>query len=172
MKLYHYIQRPHTTLINGILSFSCNPNADISYYIKRSGCTTHIDIVNWMENCFIGRSRGIRALIIEPLQPSMDILSVQQVINQTDLFEIDVSALQKDGLLEAVYHSPSVLTHPPQNKSDETLYKLNSINEIDFTPNDYTRLNDKKGYRFAFLRYYLLVLKNGVIPPQYIKHLK
>ena len=171
MKLYHYIQRPHTAHTDGILSFSCNRNADISYYIKRSGCTTHTDIANWMENCFIGRSRGIRAFI-EPLQPSTKAPSVQQFINQSDLFEIDVSALQKGGLLEAVYHSPSVLTHPPQNKSDETLYKLNSINEIDFTPNDYTRLNDKKGYRFAFLRYYLLVLKNGVIPPQYIKHLK
>ena len=41
--------------------------------------------------------------------------------------------------------------------------------EIDFTPNDYDILDDEKEWRFAFIRYYLLIIKTGVIPPKYLK---
>ena len=124
-----------------------------------------------MEKCFKGRSRGIRCLI-EPMQYTERTPSIKQFIESADLFEIDVSALDKDGLLEAVYVSPSVLEKEPENKYDELLIKLSDISKIDFTPNDYTILDDEKGWRFAFMRYYLLIVKDGVIPPKYIKLVK
>ena len=49
MKLYHYISKPNTALQEGILSFAKNPNADLRYYYKRSGQTTHAGIVQWFE---------------------------------------------------------------------------------------------------------------------------
>lgn len=67
MKLYHYITKGNTALKEGILSFARNPQADLSYYYKRSGQTTHEGIVQWMENCFEGRSRGIRGFS-EPIK--------------------------------------------------------------------------------------------------------
>ena len=168
MKLYHYVARPNNALTEGILSFAKNPNADLSYYIKRSGQATHAGIVQWMENCFSGRSRGIR-LLIEPLQYTERTQNIKKLINSSDLFEIDVSSMAQDGLIEAIYVSPSVLEREPENPYDEALYKLNDISEVDFTPNDYTILDDKEGKRFAFLRYYLFIVRGGIIPPKYIK---
>ena len=60
MKLFHYVQKGNNVLEKGILSFAENPQADISYYTRRSGAETHDGVVRWMENCFEGRSRGIR----------------------------------------------------------------------------------------------------------------
>ena len=171
MYLYHYVAKRNNVLSEGILSFAKNPKADINYYIKRSGKTTHSDIVKWMESCFAGRSRGIR-LLIEPLQHTQNTPSIRKFIETSDLFKIDISTLKKDGLIEAVYVSPSVLEKEPQNKNDEGLYKISDLTEIDFTANDYTILDDEKGWRFAFIRYYLIVIKGGVIPPKYIQKVK
>ena len=171
VKLYHYAAKGNDVLTKGLCSFAKNPNADISYYIKRSGQSTHAGIVKWMEGCFKGRSRGIRGLI-EPLQYTERTPSIKALIEASDLFEIDVSSLEKDGLLEAIYVSPSRLEKRPQNDNDELLLKIAGPSEIDFTPNDYNILDDEKGWRFAFIRFYLLVIKGGIIPPKYIKLLK
>ena len=168
MKLYHYVKRPHTVFKDGLLSIAANPNADLSYYMKRSGSETHDGVCRWMEGCFEGRSRGIRVLI-EPMQFHERTQKIKDFFSNCDLFEIDVEALEKDGLIDAVYVSPSVLEKEPLNKNDEGLYKISGIKEIDFTPNDYNILDDEKGWRFAFMRYYLLVMKNGIIEPKYLK---
>ena len=168
MKLYHYVAKPNKALKEGIISFAKSPNVDINYYIKRSGAKTRAGIVKWMEKCLKGRSRGIR-LLIEPLQYTERTPKIKEFIESADLFEVDVSAMDKDGLIEAVYVSPSVLEKEPENKYDEALYKISGLSEIDFTPNDYNILDDEKGWRFAFMRYYLFVVKDGIIPPKYIK---
>ena len=88
------------------------------------------------------------------------------------MFEIDIEALAKDGLLEAVYVSPPVTDFPEIKEYpgiDEILQKLNSITDIDFSPIDWSVCDDATHKRFAFVRYYLLIIKGGIIPPQYIK---
>ena len=87
------------------------------------------------------------------------------------MFAIDVDALNQDALLEAVYVSPCVLDMPHVQDDfgcDEVLQKLNSVAEMDFSPIDWSICNDQKGWRFSFVRYYLLIVKGGVIPPEYI----
>lgn len=37
MKLYHYVMKGNDVLDKGLLSFQKNPNADLSYYFKRTG---------------------------------------------------------------------------------------------------------------------------------------
>ncbi len=170
MKLYHYVTKPNTVLSAGLLSFAANPNADLHYYCGRSGATTHTGIVQWMENCFKGRSRGIRAFS-EPIQWTEESLSLKNFIDNADMFAIDLEALNNDGLLEAVYLSPSVMDIPnvtDNGKFDEILQKLPDLSHIDYTPIDWQICNDKAGRRFAFVRYYLIVVKNGVIPPKYL----
>ena len=98
MKLYHYIAKPNTALKNGILSFAKNPNADLKYYHKRSGETTHEGIVKWMENCFEGRSRGIRGFS-ETVKWTDKSLSLKDFIDNADMYSIDFEALDIDGLL-------------------------------------------------------------------------
>ena len=172
MMLYHYVANPNTILKQGILSFAKNPNADLSYYYKRTGGeTTHSGIVKWMENCFIGRSRAIRGFS-EPIQwTDKSINMFKPFIENADLFSINLDALQKDELIEAVYVSPAIQPDLdkdfPQNV-DERLIKLSSINDIDTSPVDWSVCNEKLGLRFSVVPYYLIVIKDGIIPPKYI----
>ena len=170
MKLYHYVARPNNVLQVGLLSISANKNADLSYYLKRSGAKTHKGVCKWMETCFEGRSRGIR-VFTEPCQwTERSLYCIKSFVDKADCFEIDVNALEQDGLIEAVYESPSVLKFPNREEfTDEVLEKINSIEDIDLSPIDWGVCDDELGHRFAFVRYYLLVIKGGVIAPKYLK---
>lgn len=170
MKLYHYITKGNNALEKGILSFAENPKAELSYYEKRSGSSTHEGIVRWMESCFKGRSRGIRGFS-EPVKWHSGSLSLKVFIENSDLFSIDITALEQDGLIEAVYCSPpGAPVNPSEIKTgtDEELIKLGSINEIDRSPVDWSRCNDELGLRFYVVPYYVIVVKGGVIPVRYI----
>ncbi len=172
MKLYHYITKGNTALTEGILSFAKNPKADLSYYYKRTcGKTTHTEIVSWMESCFVGRSRAIRGFS-EPIQWTDKSENMfKPFIENADLFSIDLDALSADGLIEAIYVSPPInpndIADLPQN-CDEILVKLNSINEIDTSPVDWSACDEKLGLRFSVVPYYLIVVKGGIIPAKYI----
>lgn len=147
MKLYHYIAKGNSALSEGILSFAKNPQANLNYYYKRTGGkTTHSEIVQWMENCFTGRSRAIRGFS-EPIQwTNKSINMFKPFIENADLFAIDLDALQRDGFIEAVYVSPAIKPNLdkdfPQDV-DERLVKLSSINEIDTSPVDWTVCDEK-----------------------------
>lgn len=171
MKLYHYVTKGNTVLEKGILSFAQNPNADLNYYYKRTGGrTTHEEITAWMESCFVGRSRGIRAFS-EPIRWTDKSRSLEAFVKNADMFSIDVEALAKDGLLEALYVSPSVMDMPELVESkdcDEVLQKISGVEKIDYSPIDWSVCNDELGWRFAFVRYYLMVIKGGFIPTKYI----
>lgn len=169
--LYHYAAKGNTVSTDGILSFARNPNADIGYYVRRSGKTTHAEIASWFESKFNGRSRGIRAFPC-PIQPTEKSKSLQNFIKNADLFAIDVNALDKAGLLESVYVSPSVMEIPDISESvdaDEPLYRLPDIRAIDTSPIDWSVCDDSLNRRFAYVRYYLLVVAGGVIPPRFIE---
>ena len=92
------------------------------------------------------------------------------------LVSVDIDKLVADNLIESIYVSPPLgdkypesLEHPETMwKSDEFYEKLASIKDIDFSPVDWSICNDAAGRRFAYVRYYLLVIKGGVIPPKYI----
>ena len=88
------------------------------------------------------------------------------------MFAIDVNALDKAGLLESVYVSPSVMDIPDISESvdaDEPLYKLPDIRAIDASPIDWSVCDDSLGRRFAYVRYYLLIVAGGVIPPDFVE---
>lgn len=79
--------------------------------------------------------------------------------------------MQKDGFIEDVYASPAIRpdlnSDLPQN-CDEVLIKLNSINDIDTSPIDWSVCDEKLGLRFSVVPYHLVVIKGGIIPPLYI----
>lgn len=171
MLLYHYAAKGNTVSTDGILSFARNPNANLGYYFKRSGETTHAGIVKWLESTFAGCSRGIRGFSA-PVQPTEKSPSLQSFIDNADLFAIDIDALNADGLIDAVYVSPPVTDVPDITDApdaDEPLYRLSGIRAIDASPIDWSVCDDSLGRRFAYVRYYLLVVADGVIPPEYIE---
>ncbi|MFI3241928.1 MAG: hypothetical protein R3Y43_05115 [Alphaproteobacteria bacterium] len=171
MKLYHYVTKPNNVLTEGLLSFAKNDNADISYYIKRSGQNTKEGVVNWMENCFEGRSRGVRGFS-EPIQyTKKSVKMFKNFIEGSDLFEIDLTSLEEAGLIEAIYISPAMIINDGnkiQYGIDEVLEKLDSINRIGSFVVDWHKCDDKKGLRFSVIPYYIIVVKEGIIPVKYI----
>ena len=57
-----------------------------------------------------------------------------------------------------------------QQVCDEMWIKLkNGIKDIDYSPIDWSVCDDELGRRFAYVRYYLIVVKGGVIEPKYLK---
>ena len=40
-----------------------------------------------------------------------------------------------------------------------------------YSPIDWSVCNDKLGRRFAYIRYYLVIVKDGIIPPRYISQI-
>lgn len=180
MKLYHYIVKGSNVMRQGLLSFAKNPNADIAYYTKRTNATTHKGVCEWMEKCFKGRSRGIRCFTT-PLQWTQKSLRIKELIDACDLLEIDISALAKDGFIEAVYVKPSIFDEQYHTKeelsklhsygADECLFLLNKgIDDIDYDyKQTWNACDDSKGLRMGPLRYYVLIIKGGIIPPKYIR---
>lgn len=173
MRLYHYIAKGNDAPTRGILSIAENPNADISYYLKRSGETTHAGVVRWMESCFEGRSRTVRGFS-EPIKWHERSLSLKRFVENADLFAIDASAMERDGLIDAVYKSPAVIVKNADDAAslprdvDEELVRLGSVADIDTAPVDWAPCNDDLGLRFAVVPYYLLIVRGGIVPPDYI----
>lgn len=123
-----------------------------------------------MENCFNGRSRGIR-VFSEPISWTENSLSLKEFVEQADRFAIDVTAMEKDGLIEGVYCSPAGIVNDLSKieyGTDEVLVKLDSIRNINFSPVDWSQCNDALGLRFYVVPYYLLIVKGGIIPPKYL----
>ena len=95
--------------------------------------------------------------MIEPLKYTKKIKSIQRLIEESNLFEIDLDALMQDGLIEDIYVSPSVLEQKPKNPCDELLVWINGGAEIDYTPG--ALLNKHKG-PLSLATYSVLVLKD------------
>jgi len=176
MKLYHYVHKGNNVLKKGLLSFATNPNADLHYYFKRTGGkTTHKAICEWMENCYTGRSRAIRGFT-EPIKyTERSIHCLKDFIDNADMFEIDISAMDKASLIDAVYVSPPITDFPDVTEEqgmDEITQKLSGIDDIDYSPIDWSVCDDELGHRFAYIRYYLIVIRGGIIPPKYLKLIK
>ncbi|MBQ3696026.1 MAG: hypothetical protein II938_03555 [Alphaproteobacteria bacterium] len=107
-------------------------------------------------------------------------LRIKELIDSCDLFELNLDLLVKDGLVEAVYLKPSVFDgHYFSMKSrekylrcgaDESLIKLKSVKDIDYKYHQTWDLcDDSKGLRMAPLQFYVLIVKDGIIPPKYLR---
>lgn len=175
MKLYHYAAKGHTVMEEGLHSFATSPHVDLGYYTYRSGKKTQAEIAEWMETFFTGYSRGIRCFT-EPIQGTTKRL--KSLIQNSDLIEIDLDALIRDGLVESIWVkrplSPDDDIRQKQITELESRHQdgfelLRSPDEIDYSPINWNICDDKKGWRFAFTGFYLLVMKNGNIPPTYLK---
>ena len=176
MKLYHYARKENTIMKDGLLSFSKSKVVNVKDYRSRAeGLNTQKDVIRWMESCFEGRSRGIR-FFSEPIKWHDKALYVlKSFVDKTVLFSIDLDKMDEDDLIDAIYVSPPLCDHPDYDGDpkfrwgcDEIYHKLDSINDIDFSPVDWSICDDEAGRRFAYVRYYLLIVKDGIIPPKYI----
>jgi len=161
MKLYHYAPKNNTCLTDGILSMSKNPS-NLKSYFKRAGSENKEDILHFLENTFAGRSRSISCLT-EPINWQNNDVALKKIVDSSELFSFELDELLRDNLIESIWCKKSC----GANGINEQFVKI-IYDDIDTSPLSWNNCDSSKGLLFGVIRHYLIVLKEGFIPPQYL----
>lgn len=162
MKLYHYAPLANSVLSDGLLS-PVRSKKGLSCYAQRAGSSDREIILQWLDETFSGRSRSISCLT-EPIKWQGNDPVLKKIVDSSVLFSSEWEELVNSGEVEAVWCKNGSLA----NGLGEVFYQVN-IDEIDTTPLTWEKCNTEKGILYAAIRHYLIVLKNGVIPPEYLR---
>ena len=162
MKLYHYAPKENTVLKDGLLSISKGAG-NLKVYVERANSDKKQDILAWLESTFHGRSRSISGLT-EPICWKNNDPVLKQIVDQSELFTFDLDELIKDHLVESIWLKEKSKAHG----KNEKFIKIHP-DEIDLSPLHWEKADASKGLIFGVIRHYLIVLKDGIIPPKYIK---
>ena len=161
MKLYHYLPKENNARKVGILTLSKKPE-EIKKYGKRLGTEDVAEITTWLEQSFLGRTRAVSGQT-EPVQTKGTDPMLKEWVAQKELVSIDLDRLLSDGKVESIWCKESSDAYGKKEK----IYQIQP-NKIDFTPLPWDKCSQAKGLFFGVIRHYLIVLKEGVIPPEYI----
>ena len=162
MRLYHYAPKENTVKEKGLLSIS-KSHRNLLAYAHRAGSENSGDIMAWLDKTFAGRSHAISCLT-EPIKWQGNDAVLKAIIDRSTLFSIELDDLIKAGLVESIWC---------KNGSDAGGYneKFSEVKpeEIDLSPLTWEKVDAAKDLLFAVVRHYLIVLKAGYIPPQYLQ---
>ena len=103
------------------------------------------------------RSRSV-SCFTEPLK-----LNGEIVLNGGHLFSFDIDELVKDELVESIYQK----TRSGNGGNKEAFQKIEP-QAINYTPLDFSKYTTEYELTHAFFRHYMIVLKDGFIPPKYL----
>lgn len=168
MKLYSFTYAADAILKEGYLSASRQENPGIlTVYKTKAKSDKKEDIINFLESTFKGRFRSI-SCVTEPApidnykHPYLD-----NLVKNANVVSFDIDRMWADGIIEAIYCKDCSET-AEKDVSFENIYKIDDISQIDYSPLDWQRCDVKYGSPYNVIRHYLLVLKDGIVPPQYI----
>jgi hypothetical protein len=162
MKLYHYAPKENTIKEKGLLSIS-KGRCDLRAYAHRAGSENRDEIMAWLDKTFAGRSRAISCLT-EPIKWQGNDAVLKAIVDRSALFSFELEDLLKAGRVESIWC---------KNGSDAGGYNEKFFEvkpeEIDLSPLTWEKVNAAKDLLYAVVRHYLIVLKDGYIPPQYLR---
>ncbi len=161
MKLYHYVPKKNTVFQDGILSISKN-DTNLKTYFKRANSDNKEDVIAWLEKTFPGRSKSISCLT-EPIKWHSNDIVLKQIVQNSELFSFELNDLIEDGLVEAIWCKAG----SQANGINEQFFLIDS-EQIDTSPLPWHKCNSSRGLIYGVIRHYLIVLKDGLIPPQYL----
>lgn len=150
-------------MIDGMLSPATCKN-DLRKYHDRAGSTERVLILKWLDKTILGRSRSISCLT-ESIKWQGNDSMLKEIVENSELFSYDLDELIRDGLVEKIYCKNG----SDANGAHENFFEV-SFNEIDFSPLTWEKCSCEKGLLYAVVRHYMLVLKDGLIPPCYLHH--
>lgn len=161
MKLYHYAPKVNTVKEQGLLSISKGPR-DLRAYAHRAGSENRDDIMAWLDKTFAGRSRAISCLT-EPIKWQGNDAVLKAIVERSALFSFELDDLIKAGIVEAIWC---------KNGSDaggynEKFYRVKP-EDIGVSPLTWEKVDAAKDLLYAVVRHYLIVLKDGYIPPEFL----
>ena len=161
MRLYHYAPKVNTIKEKGLLSISKGPR-DLRAYAHRAGSENRDEIMAWLDKTFAGRSRAISCLT-EPIKWQGNDAVLKAIVDRSALFSFELDDLIKVGLLESIWC---------KNGSDAGGYNEKFFEvkpeEIDLSPLTWEKVDAAKDLLYAVVRHYLIVLKDGYIPPEFL----
>lgn len=161
MRLYHYAPKVNTIKEKGLLSISKGPR-DLRAYAHRAGSENRDEIMAWLDKTFSGRSRAISCLT-EPIKWQGNDAMLKAIVDRSALFSFELDDLIKAGLVESIWC---------KNGSDAGGYNEKFFEvkpeEIDLSPLTWEKVDAAKDLLYAVVRHYLIVLKDGYIPSQYL----
>lgn len=161
MRLYHYAPKVNTVKEKGLLSIS-KGSLDLRVYAHRAGSENKDEIMAWLDKTFAGRSRAISCLT-EPIKWQGNDAVLKAIVDRSALFSFELDDLIKAGLLESIWC---------KNGSDAGGYNEKFFEvkpeEIDLSPLTWEKVDAAKDLLYAVVRHYLIVLKDGYIPPQFL----
>jgi len=168
MRLYHYAPKKNTILKQGLYSFS-KSTGNLKSYAFFAKTTKKKDIIAWMDKVFPGCSRSI-SCFTEPVKWRGNDKFLKKTVKNTVLFSFELNDLIKAGLVESIWCRDD-LSHKGRkyvldDGYEQYFYKVKP-EKIDTSPIPWDKA--KKNNRTGQLRHYMIVLKNGVIPPKYLR---
>lgn len=162
MRLYHYAPKVNTVKEKGLLSISKGPR-DLRAYAHRAGSENKDEIMAWLDKTFVGRSRAISCLT-EPIKWQGNDAVLKAIVDRSALFSFELEDLLKAGLVESIWC---------KNGSDAGGYNEKFFEvkpeEIDLSPLTWEKVDAAKDLLYAVVRHYLIVLKDGYIPPEFLR---
>ena len=162
MRLYHYAPKVNTVKEKGLLSISKGPR-DLRAYAHRAGTQNRDEIMAWLDKTFAGRSRAISCLT-EPIKWQGNDAVLKAIVDRSALFSFELEDLLKAGLVESIWC---------KNGSDAGGYNEKFFEvkpeEIELSPLTWEKVDAAKDLLYAVVRHYLIVLKDGYIPPEFLR---
>jgi len=162
MRLYHYAPKENTIKEKGLLSISKGPR-DLRAYAHRAGTENRDEIMAWLDKPFPGRSRAISCLT-EPIKWQGNDAVLKKIVDNSALFSFELDDLLKAGLVESIWC---------KNGSDAGGYNEKFFEvkpeDIDLSPLTWEKVDAAKDLLYAVVRHYLIVLKDGIIPPEFLR---
>ncbi len=162
MRLYHYAPKENTVIERGLLSISKGPR-DLRAYAHRAGSENRDEIMAWLDKTFAGRSRAISCLT-EPIKWQGNDAVLKAIVDRSALFSFELEDLLKAGLVESIWCKNSSEAGGYNEKFFEVKQE-----DIDLSPLTWEKVDAAKDLLYAVVRHYLIVLKGGYIPPEYLR---
>ena len=162
MRLYHYAPKENTVLQEGIKSIS-KIDSNLHSYVNRVGSDKKEDIINWLEKTFVGRSRAISCLT-EPIGWQGNDKVLKAIVDRSILYSFELEDLINASLVESIWCKDG----SEASGINEHFYQV-SKDEIDMSPLPWRKCDASKGLIFGVIKHYMIVLKEGIIPAEFIK---
>ena len=173
MKLYHYVPKNNTVLVDGLYSYAKYPT-DLKRYSSFAKSNKRKDVVAWMEKTFPGRSRTVSCLT-EPVKWRGNDPILKKIAKGSVLFSFELDDLVKDGLVESIWCRDDLAKKGRKlhiHKGCDNYFYQVKPNEIDTSPLTWEKVDTKNQLLYGAVRHYMIVLKKGIIPAKYIKQEK
>ena len=151
--LYTYILKPNDVLENGIKAPVLIKEGLLSHYAIRAKSSAKQDIVNYLETVFQGRSRAISCLTEQI--PDLNRRKLRGFKELRECFEFPEDIIKNKEIVEAVWCVENGV--------------FSQADAMDFSSLTWESVQDGDNVFFAKIRHYMLVLKQGYLPAQYIK---